>query len=119
MSDDMASGAAKPRHEPKTAAGDPRREAVALGRTLSGRPVPLVAPPRRDEAKWFLEALGFPGEAPFTRGVRATMYRSRLWTMHEYAGFGTAEQANRRFKYLLSEGNEDPASDLPGSGRGC
>jgi len=48
--------------------------------------------------------LGFPGEYPFTRGVYPTMYRARLWTMRQYAGFGTAEQTNQRFKYLLSQG---------------
>jgi methylmalonyl-CoA mutase N-terminal domain/subunit len=48
--------------------------------------------------------LGFPGEFPFTRGVYPTMYRARLWTMRQYAGFGSAEQTNQRFKYLLSHG---------------
>ncbi|MEM2368087.1 MAG: methylmalonyl-CoA mutase family protein [Candidatus Bathyarchaeia archaeon] len=48
--------------------------------------------------------LGFPGEYPFTRGVYPTMYRARFWTMRQYAGFGTAEQTNQRFKYLLSQG---------------
>jgi methylmalonyl-CoA mutase N-terminal domain/subunit len=48
--------------------------------------------------------LGFPGEYPYTRGIYPTMYRGRLWTMRQYAGFGTAEQTNRRFKYLLKQG---------------
>ncbi|PIX31693.1 methylmalonyl-CoA mutase, partial [Candidatus Bathyarchaeota archaeon CG_4_8_14_3_um_filter_42_8] len=48
--------------------------------------------------------LGFPGEYPLTRGVYPTMYRARLWTMRQYAGFGTAEQTNQRFKYLLEHG---------------
>jgi methylmalonyl-CoA mutase N-terminal domain/subunit len=48
--------------------------------------------------------LGFPGEYPYTRGVYPTMYRARLWTMRQYAGFGTAEQTNQRFKYLLQAG---------------
>jgi methylmalonyl-CoA mutase N-terminal domain/subunit len=70
-----------------------------------------------------LEALGFdperdlglPGEAPFTRGVQATMYRSRLWTMRQYAGFATAEETNRRFRYLLEQGQTglSVAFDLP------
>jgi methylmalonyl-CoA mutase N-terminal domain/subunit len=55
---------------------------------------------RFDEVK----DLGFPGEYPFTRGVHATMYRGRLWTMRQFSGFGSAEQTNQRFKYLLSEG---------------
>ncbi|MEM2675550.1 MAG: methylmalonyl-CoA mutase family protein [Candidatus Bathyarchaeia archaeon] len=52
----------------------------------------------------YLENLGFPGVYPFTRGIYPTMYRARLWTMRQYAGFGTAEQTNQRFKYLLSQG---------------
>jgi methylmalonyl-CoA mutase N-terminal domain/subunit len=52
----------------------------------------------------YLRDLGFPGEYPFTRGVHATMYRGRLWTMRQFSGFGTAEQTNRRFRYLLEEG---------------
>jgi len=48
--------------------------------------------------------LGFPGEYPYTRGIYPTMYRSRFWTMRQYAGFGTAEQTNQRFKYLLEQG---------------
>ena len=52
----------------------------------------------------YVRDLGFPGEYPFTRGVYPTMYRARLWTMRQYAGFGTAEQTNQRFKYLLEHG---------------
>lgn len=52
----------------------------------------------------YLRDLGFPGEYPLTRGVYPTMYRARLWTMRQYAGFGTAEQTNQRFKYLLEQG---------------
>jgi methylmalonyl-CoA mutase N-terminal domain/subunit len=59
--------------------------------------------------------LGRPGEYPFTRGVQATMYRSRLWTMRQYAGFATAEETNRRFRYLLEHGQTglSVAFDLP------
>jgi len=59
--------------------------------------------------------LGFPGEFPFTRGVQATMYRGRLWTMRQYAGFATAEETNRRYKYLLEQGQTglSVAFDLP------
>src|SRR5688500_2005038 len=49
----------------------------------------------------YLEKLGFPGEYPYTRGVQPTMYRSRFWTMRQYAGFGTAEETNKRYRYLL------------------
>ena len=59
--------------------------------------------------------LGLPGEYPFTRGVQPTMYRGRLWTMRQYAGFGTAEETNGRFKYLLEQGQTglSVAFDLP------
>src|SRR5258705_8866792 len=59
--------------------------------------------------------LGRPGEPPFTRGVQATMYRSRLWTMRQYAGFSTAVETNRRFRYLLEQGQTglSVAFDLP------
>src|SRR5450432_3034243 len=59
--------------------------------------------------------VGYPGEYPFTRGVQATMYRGRLWTMRQYAGMGDAEESNRRYKYLLSNGTTglSVAFDLP------
>jgi methylmalonyl-CoA mutase N-terminal domain/subunit len=58
-----------------------------------------------DGADWdYIQKLGFPGEYPLTRGVYPTMYRARFWTMRQYAGFGTAEQTNKRFKYLLEHG---------------
>jgi methylmalonyl-CoA mutase N-terminal domain/subunit len=61
------------------------------------------------------ESLGFPGEYPFTRGVQPTMYRGRLWTMRQYAGYATAEESNRRYKFLLSQGQTglSVAFDLP------
>ena len=52
----------------------------------------------------YLSDLGFPGQYPFTRGVQPTMYRGRLWTMRQYAGFGTSEESNKRYKYLLQQG---------------
>jgi methylmalonyl-CoA mutase N-terminal domain/subunit len=63
----------------------------------------------------YLEGIGLPGEYPFTRGVQPTMYRGRLWTMRQYAGFGTAEESNERYKYLLSQGQTglSIAFDLP------
>ncbi|MGI6576411.1 MAG: acyl-CoA mutase large subunit family protein [bacterium] len=59
--------------------------------------------------------LGFPGEFPYTRGIQPTMYRGRLWTMRQYAGFGTAEESNKRYKYLLEQGQTglSVAFDLP------
>ncbi|WP_380675586.1 acyl-CoA mutase large subunit family protein [Salinigranum sp. GCM10025319] len=63
----------------------------------------------------YRDDLGFPGEEPFTRGVYSTMYRGRLWTMRQYAGMGTAEETNERFRYLIEEGSSglSMAFDLP------
>jgi methylmalonyl-CoA mutase N-terminal domain/subunit len=63
----------------------------------------------------YVEDLGFPGQFPFARGVYPTMYRGRLWTMRQYAGYATAEESNRRYKYLLSQGQTglSVAFDLP------
>jgi methylmalonyl-CoA mutase N-terminal domain/subunit len=75
---------------------------------------PLYAP--EDLNGWdFEKQLGFPGEFPFTRGVQPTMYRGRLWTMRQYAGFGDAEESNARYRYLLSQGQTglSVAFDLP------
>lgn len=68
-----------------------------------------------DESFDYTSKLGFPGEYPYTRGVYPTMYRGRLWTMRQYAGFGTAEETNKRFKYLLEQGQTglSVAFDLP------
>src|SRR6187200_898506 len=59
--------------------------------------------------------LGYPGSFPFTRGIQPTMYRGRLWTMRQYAGFGTASESNRRYRYLLDQGvtGLSVAFDLP------
>ena len=75
---------------------------------------PLYAP--EDLAEWnYHEKLGYPGESPFTRGVQPTMYRGRLWTMRQYAGFADAEESNRRYKFLLEQGQTglSVAFDLP------
>lgn len=68
-----------------------------------------------DSAGDFLDNLGFPGEYPFTRGVQPNMYRGRLWTMRQYAGFGTPAETNERFRYLLDQGQTglSTAFDLP------
>ncbi|HVE13569.1 MAG TPA: methylmalonyl-CoA mutase family protein [Elusimicrobiota bacterium] len=73
-----------------------------------------AAPDTRDPA-WEKARLGRAGEAPFTRGIQKTMYRGRLWTMRQYAGFGTAAETNARFKYLLEHGQTglSTAFDLP------
>jgi methylmalonyl-CoA mutase N-terminal domain/subunit len=82
--------------------------------TTSGEPVQRLYTPL-DVEREYGEQLGFPGEYPFTRGVHATMYRGRLWTMRMFAGFGTAEETNQRFKYLLEQGQTglSVAFDLP------
>jgi methylmalonyl-CoA mutase N-terminal domain/subunit len=73
-------------------------------RTSSDIPVSQVYTPVDVAELNYMRDLGFPGEYPLTRGVYPTMYRARLWTMRQYAGFGTAEQTNKRFKYLLEHG---------------
>jgi methylmalonyl-CoA mutase, N-terminal domain len=75
---------------------------------------PLYCP--ADLADWdYPQKLGYPGESPFTRGVQASMYRGRLWTMRQYAGFGDAADSNRRYRYLLEQGQTgiSVAFDLP------
>ena len=61
------------------------------------------------------EFIGYPGEYPFTRGIQPTMYRGRLWTMRQYAGFASAEESNKRYRYLLEQGQTglSIAFDLP------
>ncbi len=83
--------------------------------TGSGIEVDRVYLPKKETADDYLENLGFPGEYPFTRGVQPTMYRGRLWTMRQYAGFGSAEESNKRYKYLLEQGQTglSIAFDLP------
>jgi len=73
-------------------------------RNHSGMLIKRVYTPEDVEEMNYMRDLGFPGEYPFTRGLHATMYRGRLWTMRMFAGYGSAEDTNRRFKYLLSEG---------------
>jgi len=83
--------------------------------TDSGIPAERFYTPE-DLKDWdYLEKLGFPGDYPFTRGVQPTMYRGRLWTMRQYAGFGTAKETNERFRFLLEQGQTglSVAFDLP------
>jgi len=74
----------------------------------------LYTPPDIEDNDYYSD-LGFPGEFPFTRGVQATMYRGRFWTMRQYAGFATPEETNKRYKYLLEHGQTglSVAFDLP------
>src|SRR5213075_1995453 len=88
----------------------PERE--ALFTTISGEPVePLYTSKDLPDP----ERIGYPGEYPFTRGVYPSMYRGRLWTMRQFAGFGTAEETNERFRYLLEHGQTglSTAFDMP------
>jgi methylmalonyl-CoA mutase N-terminal domain/subunit len=91
----------------------PERE--ALFETISGEPIaPLYSPD--DLSEWDPEEkLGYPGEHPYTRGPYPSMYRGRLWTMRQFAGFGTAEETNKRFRYLLDHGQHglSTAFDMP------
>ena len=87
--------------------------------TSSGKPLdPLYTPedrPADADGSDYVDKIGFPGRYPYTRGIQPTMYRGRLWTMRQYAGFGTAEQSNQRYKYLLGQGQTglSVAFDLP------
>ena len=75
---------------------------------------PLYAPPEGADAD-YEEKLGYPGQFPYTRGVQPNMYRGRLWTMRQYAGFASAEESNERYRYLLDQGQTglSVAFDLP------
>ena len=89
-------------------------ERKAEFQTLSGIPIPPILTPE-DQDPDYLDQLGFPGEFPFTRGVQPTMYRGRFWTMRQYAGYASAEESNRRYRYLLGQGQTglSVAFDLP------
>ncbi len=93
----------------------PDKSKVSELETSSQIPVqPLYSP--ADLADWdYDRELGYPGDFPYTRGVQATMYRGRLWTMRQYAGMGDAEESNKRYKYLLANGTTglSVAFDLP------
>ncbi len=90
----------------------PERKEIFI--TGSGEPVERVYFPEKPD-KEYLSKQGFPGQYPYTRGVQPTMYRGRFWTMRQYAGFGTAEVSNKRYRYLLDQGQTglSVAFDLP------
>ena len=91
----------------------PERQSKFL--TASSEPIQRLYTPLDNLQADYLEDLGLPGEYPYTRGIHPTLYRSRLWTMRMFAGFGTAEETNQRFKYLLEQGQTglSIAFDLP------
>lgn len=72
--------------------------------TISGKKIKELYTPLDLDGFDYLKQLNFPGEYPYTRGIHPTMYRGRLWTMRQFSGFGTAEDTNKRYKYLLSQG---------------
>ncbi len=90
----------------------PEREYL---RTTSGVPINRIYTPQDMEGTDYSRDIGLPGEYPYTRGVQPTMYRAKPWTMRMFAGFGTAEDTNKRFKYLLSQGQTglSTAFDMP------
>jgi methylmalonyl-CoA mutase, N-terminal domain len=98
---------------------DPNKDKTAerkpVFKTISGLPVERLYTEENLRGDDAAEHPGFPGEFPFTRGIYPTMYRSRLWTMRQYAGFGTAAESNKRYRYLLSKGQKglSVAFDLP------
>mgnify|MGYP005821808443 CR=1 FL=1 len=83
--------------------------------SVSFRQIAPIYSPLNTELENYLEKINFPGNYPFTRGVQPSMYRGKLWTMRQYAGFGTASETNQRFKFLLSQGQMglSVAFDLP------
>jgi methylmalonyl-CoA mutase N-terminal domain/subunit len=97
-----------------TAGLDSRPEREELHSTISGLPVEPLYSPANVEVDYDRD-LGAPGEFPFTRGVYPSMYRGRLWTMRQFAGFGTAAETNERFRYLLEHGQTglSTAFDMP------
>jgi hypothetical protein len=97
------------------AEGSVPSERKATFETTSGFRIRRLYTPADLEDHDYIASDGFPGEYPFTRGVQSTMYRGRFWTMRQYAGFGTAEESNARYRYLLSQGQTGSsiAFDLP------
>ena len=95
--------------------GTPVTERAARFMTTSSDPVERLYTPRDFAQAEYMDKLGLPGDWPYTRGVHATGYRGRLWTMRMFAGFGSAEETNERFKYLLAHGNAglSVAFDMP------
>src|SRR5580700_3384448 len=95
--------------------GAPSKERKAQFTTLSGLPIDRLYTQENLDSWNPEEALGYPGEPPYTRGIYPSMYRGRLWTMRQYAGFGSAAESNQRYRYLLSKGQAglSVAFDLP------
>ncbi|MFZ1024394.1 MAG: methylmalonyl-CoA mutase family protein [Thermoplasmata archaeon] len=106
------------RERPSPPSGRARWETEArraIGSKVEGGSVPLLVGPPEDADERFLDRVGYPGQLPYTRGIQPTMYRGRLWTFRQYSGFGSAEETNTRFRYLLKGGQTglSVAFDLP------
>jgi methylmalonyl-CoA mutase N-terminal domain/subunit len=105
--------------EENTVAGSLKRLPERFGAeeftTISGQPIERIYTPADLAGFDYEEDLGFPGQYPFTRGIHPTMYRSRFWTMRMFSGFGSAEETNARFRYLLEHGETglSTAFDFP------
>ena len=96
-----------------TLAKRPERKEMFVN--ASGIPIQRLYTPLDQDEMDYVSDLGFPGEFPFTRGVQPTMYRGRYWTMRQYAGFASAEESNKRYRFLLEQGQTglSVAFDLP------
>ncbi|MEK6565510.1 MAG: methylmalonyl-CoA mutase family protein, partial [Bacteroidota bacterium] len=106
----------------RKAAAEWSRKAQSSGRlreakftTVSGEPIETLYTPDDVKDINYLADIGFPGEFPYTRGIHHSMYRGKLWTMRQFAGFGTPEDTNERYHYLLEHGQTglSVAFDLP------
>src|SRR5438309_860419 len=108
----VTDSAARDRWAKEVASAPPREQPPT---TVSGVPVEPLYTPENLGAFDYDADLGYPGQYPFTRGVHASLYRSRLWTMRQFAGFGTPQQTNARFRFLLDKGQTglSTAFDLP------
>jgi methylmalonyl-CoA mutase N-terminal domain/subunit len=104
LSDDESKKLSREREAWQAKAEPTRPETHAKFETVSGLPVNILYTPEDVAQLDYLRDLGFPGEYPYTRGVRSNMYRGRHWTMREFSGFGTSKDTNQRYKYLLGHG---------------
>lgn len=111
--DQNEQSAARKRWEERTRSNGRQREVKFT--TVSGEPIGMLYGPDQVAGMDFVRDVGYPGEYPYTRGIHSTMYRGKLWTMRQFAGFGTPEDTNARYHYLLEHGQTglSVAFDLP------
>lgn len=112
---DQSAGASADARVSWAAAADVARQRPVRFTTVSGEPINMLYTPEDVAHLNYLASIGFPGEFPYTRGIHETMYRGQLWTMRQFAGFGTPEDTNERYHYLLDHGQTglSVAFDLP------